>query len=262
LKNVVILRSMSMLKIVLWIFLITIPVMGQENAAQIFGKAADQLLTENLELSLEIKEIMSNGKSKEKEYDVLISKLDGVERTKTVVQQPDKLKGITIVITDYPEDIGLIEIFTPANGKIRKMQATSKNMELVNSGVSISNYTSKDRSQLSFAFKGTEVFEGKSCFKLQVNDILDPENGNTEYLIEKNTYHILKITAFDQDGTEKSITTYSNFRPIEQLKGKIQPMFMVNKDLKKSKHSEIKILKINARPDLKEENFNIETVIN
>jgi hypothetical protein len=72
----------------------------------------------------------------------------------------------------------------------------------------------------------------------------------------------LKITAFDQDGTEKSITTYSNFRPIEQLKGKIQPMFMVNKDLKKSKHSEIKILKINARPDLKEENFNIETVIN
>jgi len=253
---------MSKLKLVVWIFAIAIPVMGQDNAAEIFGKAADQLLTENLELSLEIKEITSNGKSKEKQYDVLISKLDGVERTKTVVQQPAKLKGITIVITDYPEDTGLIEIFTPANGKIRKMQATAKNMELVNSGVSISNYTSKDRSQLSFALKGTEEFEGKSCFKLEVNDVLDLENGKTEYLVEKNTYRILKITAFDQDGTEKSITTYSDFRAINQLKGKIQPMFMVNKDLKKDKHNEIKVLKIKARPDLKEENFSIEPVIN
>ncbi len=39
-------------------------------------------------------------------------------------------------------------------------------------------------------------------------------------------------------------------------------MFMVNKDLKKAKHNEIKVLKINARPDLKEENFILETAIN
>lgn len=238
------------------------PVMGQNNAAEIFGKAADQLLTENLELSLEIKEIASNGKSKDKKYDVLIGKSEGIERTKTVVQYPDKLKGITIVITDYPEETGLIEIFTPANGKIRKMKATSKNMELVNSGVSISNYTSKDRSQLNFEFKGTEEFEGKSCYKLQVIDILDLENEKTEYLIEKNSYRILKITTYSEEGIEKSITTYSNFQAIGQLKGKIQPMFMVNKDLKKAKHNEIIVLKIKARPDLKEENFSIEPIIN
>lgn len=253
-----------MIKLKLFVFFLPfcLPVMGQNDAAEIFGKAADQLLTENLELSLEIKEIASNGKSKDKQYNVLIAKLGGVEKTKTVIQHPDKLKGITIVITSYPDEPGLIEIFTPANGKIRKMKATSKNMDLVNSGVSISNYTSKDRNQLSFDFKGNEEFEGKSCYKLQVNDVLDLENGETEYLIEENTYRILKIIAYDKDGTEKSITTYSDFQAIGQLKGKIQPMFMVNKDLKKAKHNEIKVLKIKARPDLKEENFSIEPVIN
>ena len=253
-----------MIKLKLFVFFLPfcLPVMGQNDAAEIFGKAADQLLTENLELSLEIKEIASNGRSKDKQYNVLIAKLGGVEKTKTVIQNPDKLKGITIVITSYPDEPGLIEIFTPANGKIRKMKATSKNMDLVNSGVSISNYTSKDPSQLSFAFKGNEEFEGKSCYKLQVNDVLDLENGETEYLIEENTYRILKIIAYDKDGTEKSITTYSDFQAIGQLKGKIQPMFMVNKDLKKAKHNEIKILKIKARPDLKEENFSVEPVIN
>ena len=240
----------------------SLPLMGQNNAGDIFEKAANQLLTENLELSLEIKEIASNGKFKEKQYNVLIGKSEGIERTKTVVQHPPKLKGITIVITDYPEETGLIEIFTPANGKIRKMKATSKNMELVNSGVSISNYTSKDRSQLTFDFKGTEEFDGKSCYKLQVIDNLDLENGKTLYFIEKNTYRILKIIAFNKDGTEKSITTYSDFQAIGQLKGKTQPMFMVNKDLNKAKHNEIKILKINPRPDLKEENFTIEPVVN
>jgi len=253
---------MIKLKLFVFFLLFCFPVMGQNDAAEIFGKAADQLLTENLELSLEIKEIASNGRSKDKQYNVLIAKLGGVEKTKTVIQHPDKLKGITIVITSYPDEPGLIEIFTPANGKIRKMKATSKNMDLVNSGVSISNYTSKDPNQLSFAFKGNEEFEGKSCYKLQVNDILDLENGETEYLIEENTYRILKIIAYDKDGTEKSITTYSDFRAIGQLKGKIQPMFMVNKDLKKAKHNEIKILKIKARPDLKEENFSVEPVIN
>ncbi len=253
-----------MIKLKLFVFFLPLclPVIGQNSAEEIFEKAADQLLTQNLELSLEIKEIASNGKSKDKKYDVLIGKLAGVERTKTIVQYPDKLKGITIVITDYPEETGLIEIFTPANGKIRKMKATSKNMDLVNSGVSISNYTSKNRDQLKFAFKGNEEFEGKSCYKLQVKDVLDLENGETEYLIEENTYRILKIIAFNKDGTEKSITTYSDFQAIGQLKGKIQPMFMVNKDLKKAKHNEIKVLKINARPDLKEENFIIESAIN
>ena len=253
-----------MIKLKLFVFCLSfcLPVMGQNSAEEIFEKAADQLLTQNLELSLEIKEIASNGKSKDKQYDVLIAKFGSMEKTKTVVQQPTKLKGITIVITSYPDEPGLIEIFTPANGKIRKMKATSKNMDLVNSGVSISNYTSKDRNQLSFAFKGNEEFEGKSCFKLQVNDVSDLENGKTEYLIEENTYRILKIIAFNKDGTEKSITTYSDFQAIGQLKGKIQPMFMVNKDIKKAKHNEIKILKIKARPDLKEENFSVEPVIN
>ncbi|WP_297798602.1 outer membrane lipoprotein-sorting protein [uncultured Eudoraea sp.] len=250
------------LKFVVLFVAFSLPIMGQNNAEEIFEKAADQLLTENLELSIAIKEIASNGKSKDKQYNVLIGKFGGMEKTKTVVQQPDKLKGITIVITSYPDELGLIEIFTPANGKIRKMKATSKNMELVNSGVSIANYTSKDRDQLSFEFKGNEEFDGKSCYKLQVNDLLDLENGKTEYLIEENTYRILKIIAFNEDGTAKSSTTYSDFQPIGQPKGKIQPMFMVNKDLKKAKHNEIKVLKISARPNLKEENFNIEPVIN
>jgi outer membrane lipoprotein-sorting protein len=253
---------MLKLKFLVLFVAFSLPLMGQNNAGDIFEKAADQLLTQNLELSLEIKEIASNGKFKEKKYNVLIGKSEGIERTKTVVQHPPKLKGITIVITDYPEDTGLIEIFTPANGKIRKMKATSKNMALVNSGVSISNYTSKDRSQLRFELKGTEEFEGKSCHKLQVVDILNLENGKTMYLIEKNTYRILKITAYNKDGTEKSITTYSDFQAIGQLKGKTQPMFMVNKEVKKAKYNEIRILNINPRPDLKEENFTIEPVVN
>ena len=253
---------MLKLKLVVLFAAFYMPLMGQNDARDIFEKAADQLLTQNLELSLDIKEIASNGKFKEKQYNVLIGKSEGVERTKTVVQHPPKLKGITIVITDYPDETGLIEIFTPANGKVRKMKATSKNMELVNSGVSVSNYTSKDPSQLSFEYKGNEEFEGKSCHKLEVVDISDIENGKTIYLIEKNTYRILKITAFNNDGTEKSITTYSNFEPIGQLNGKIQPMFMVNKDLKKSKQNEIRILKIISRPELNEENFASEPVIN
>lgn len=257
-----ILPSMLKLKLFVLVFAFCLPVIGQDNAAEIFGKAADQLLTENLELSIEIKEVASNGKSKGKQYNVLIGKFGGVEKTKTVVQQPTKLKGITIVITSYPDEEGLIEIFTPANGKIRKMKANSKNMDLVNSGVSIANYTSKDRDQLSFAFKGNEEIDGKACYKLEVNDVLDLENGKTEYLIEEKTYHILKIIAFNKDGTAKSSTTYSDFQPIGQPKGKIQPMFMVNKDLKKARHSEIKVLKISARPDLKEENFIIEPVLN
>ena len=43
-----------------------------------------------------------------------------MEKTKTVVQQPTKLKGITIVITNYSDEPGLIEIFTPAASPANK----------------------------------------------------------------------------------------------------------------------------------------------
>ncbi|WP_276390975.1 outer membrane lipoprotein-sorting protein [Eudoraea chungangensis] len=248
--------------VVFFTFLCLLTASSQQEAKKEFTEALSQLMTQNMEMTIEIKEWSSNEKFKLKKYAVLMGQFKDVDRIKTVIQQPEKAKGITIVIEKTQGGTGIIEIYTPANGKTRKLKATPKNMALVNSGSSISNFGNIELDNMRFDPLERERYEEKDCFKITIWDKKDDSKGKTVYLVDQRTHYIYLVTEFNVDNSEKSTTMLSNYKKVASAPNKIQPMQIIHLDSKSSKKSEIAVLQINPRPNLEEVDFEVNKLVN
>ena len=254
-------RSIRSILLILFTAL-TLPGLAQDNPKAIFTKALDKMMTDQMELSMDIETTDDKGRIKEKAYDILMTKFGEVEKTRMVMQKPERAKGITVVITSTPGETGVIEVLTPANGKIRKMKATPDNMDQVGSNLILSSLTSLVREGLSYGLEGMQEVDGKNCYSLQVSDHSDSNGMNGRFLVEEGSYHLVRIELFDDKGASTSITKLSDFQSIAGTKGKVQAMKIDTENLADKSQTRMQVTHIAHRPDLEEEDFVIQETTN
>lgn len=244
--------------LIILIVALTMPVRAQDDPKELFERAVDQMMTDHMELSMDIEITDEKGRVKEKAYDILMAKFGEVELTMMVMQKPERAKGVTVVITNTPGETGVIEVYTPANGKVRKMQATPENMARVGSNMMLSGYTSQNLDVLEYKLAGEQELDGKKCHVLQVSDQSDPQAIKAVFLVEESTYRIVQIRFFDDLGNNTNVTSLSDFQSIPGVEGKIQAMQIDAKDIEENTQTRMQVLKISHRPDLQESDFVIQ----
>jgi outer membrane lipoprotein-sorting protein len=230
---------------------------GQSSARDIFTDATDQLLTGNMELSLNVSITDKKGRVKEKGYEVLIARFGDVEKTKMSFQKPVQAKGTTVIFTQKPDEIGLIEVYTPSNGKIRKLQATEDNMKMVGSEAQITNVTRQNPDDLEFIMLPIQDIEGTRCYTIEVKDKEASGEARGELVIEIETSRIRQITVYNNEGVKTSFVKLSDFQPVDGFAEKMQPRMIVTEDFANQKVTEMSILKVTSRPDLSEADFQL-----
>lgn len=249
---------MNGIKLLILLSLFSLPSLGQDDGKMILEKAIDKLLTMNVEMSMEVTETDTKGRVKEKSFDVLMAKFGDIEKTRMIMQKPDRAKGITIVFTNLPDEAGIIEVYTPANGKSRKMKATPQNMARVGSNFSLSNYATADYDEISCELLGKQQIDSMSCYQLELIEQTDSIAFKAEFMVQESTFHIVQIISYDENGQQAHISKFSDYQPINGTKNKIQPMLIMAEDIMGNKHTRMQVLNISPRNDLKEEDFSIQ----
>lgn len=250
-------NTFKSLQVTSFILFISMTLWSQESAKEIFTRASDQLLSENMELQMEMQVKDKRGRVKEKGYEILVARFGEVEKTKMSWEKPVQARGTTVVFTERPGETGLIEVYTPSNGKIRKLRATEGNMELVGAEAQMTSITTRDPDELSFKLLAPGQVEGKECFSIQVSNKESQDQARGELMIEKATYRILEIAVFDQTGNRTSTVKLSDFQLVDGQRDKVQPMRIVTEDLKNQKFTDMRVLKIASRTDLSEKDFQL-----
>jgi hypothetical protein len=235
---------------------------GQEEARDIFIRATDQLLTENLELVMDMEATDKKGRVKEKGYEIIMTRFGDVLKTKMSWLKPEQAKGTTVIFTEKPGETGLIEVYTPSNGKVRKLKATQANMDMVGSEMQVTNLTARDPDDLVFLPLPPQDVDGKSCHTVVVKDKGFKDQARGELLIEMDSYRIVRIKVFDMYGKQVSTVELSDFQSVPGTRNKIQPMRIVTEDLRNQKITEMRVLKIAARSDMTEKDFELPREIN
>jgi hypothetical protein len=231
---------------------------GQDDDARdIFVRATDQLLTENLELVMDMKVTDNKGRVKEKGYEIIMTRFGDVLKTKMSWLKPEQAKGTTVVFTEKQGETGLVEVFTPSNGKIRKLKATQANMDRVGSEMQVTNLTARDPDDLAFMFLPPREVDGNNCYTVVVKDNDFKDQARGELLIEMDSYRIVRIAVFDMYGKQVSSVKLSDFQAVPGTRDKIQPMRIVSEDLRNQKISDMQVLKIASRTDLTESDFEL-----
>lgn len=244
------------------IFLLSsqIAVKGQDQARDVFTQATNQLLSENMELSMEMSITDKKGRIKVKAYDILVASFGDVQMTKMSFQKPVQAKGTTVIVTQKRDETGLIEVFTPSNGKIRKLQATPDNMNMVGSEAQITNVARQDPDELDFIMLPVQEIEGIRCYTIEVKGKESVNKARGELAIEIDKNRIRQITVYNDEGIKKSFVQLSDFKAVDGYDGKMQPMKIVTEDFETQKVTDMKILKVVSRPDLSEEDFKLPEI--
>jgi len=237
--------------------LISVSLWGQDDAREIFTRATSQMLTENMEIAMEMDITDKKGRVKVKGYEILMASFGDVDKTKMSFQKPVQAKGTTVIITKSPGETGLIEVYTPANGKTRKLKATADNMDMVGSEAQITNMTARDPDELDFMFLPPQEVDGKNCYTVVVKDKGFKDQARGELAIEMDSYRIVQISVFDMYGKQTSLVKLSDFQAVEGAGKKIQPRRIISEDLKNQKTTDMRVLKVASRKDLSEEDFKL-----
>jgi outer membrane lipoprotein-sorting protein len=249
--------SIKRFSIAAFLIIINLTVSAQEDAKKIYTRATDQILVENMQIQMELEITDKKGRVKEKEFEVLVAKFGDTSKTKMSWEKPEEAKGTTVILTEIPNETGLIEVFTPSNGKVRKLKATSDNLALVGSELSMTNLPDQSPDELSFKLLDSEEVDGKSCYHLEIMAENATDAAKGEILVEKQTYRILQVTVYDSNGVKTSQVKLSNYQPIDGVTKKVQAMLIVTEDFTSHKQTEMRVLKITSRTDFKEEDFQL-----
>jgi len=242
---------------VLFTLIIPISLWGQDDAREIFTRATDQMLTENMEIALEMDITDKKGRTKVKGYEILMGRVGDAEKTKMSFQKPEQAKGTTVIITKHPGETGLIEVYTPANGKTRKLKATPDNMDMVGSEAQITSMTARDPDELVFLFLPPREIDGKNCYTVVVKDKEFKDQARGELAIEMDSYRIVQISVFDMYGKQTSLVKLSDFQAVPGAAQKIQPRHIITEDLKNQKITDMRVLKVASRTNLSEADFKL-----
>lgn len=243
--------------IIAFLALCQLSLYGQDDPREIFTRATDQLLTQDMEMVMEMEVTDKKGRIKEKGYEILMTRFGDVLKTRMSWLKPEQAKGTTVIFTERPGETGLIEVYTPSNGKIRKLKATQANMDMVGSEMQLTNITTRDPDDLAFMFLPPQDVDGKSCYTVVVKDNEFKDQARGELQIEKDTYRIVRIAVFDMYGKQTSMVKLSDFQPVAGQSKKIQPMRIVAEDLTSQKTTDIRVLKIAGRANLSEQDFKL-----
>ena len=237
--------------------LFSVSLFGQDDARDVFTRATDQMLTENMELVMEMEAKDKKGRIKEKGYEILMASFGDVDKTKMTWQKPVQAKGTTVIFTERPGEVGLIEVYTPSNGKTRKIKASPENKDMVGSETMITSLTAQDPDELAFMFLPPQDVDGKSCHTVVVKDKGFKDQARGELLIEMDSYRVVQIAVFDMYGKQTSLVKLSDFQLVEGTRNKIQPRRIISEDLKNQKVTDMRVLKVVPRTDLSEADFKL-----
>lgn len=250
--------SLKLNLLIIVLFLTSTGIMvGQDNAKEIFIEATKILLTENVEMTMDVNVADDKGRLKSKSFTVLLAKFGNEEKTKVTWEKPERAKGTTVIITDTPNQTGIIEVYTPSNGKTRKLKATEENMNMMGSELSMTSFAKYNPDELNYKQLADTLVNGNKCYRIEVSGKDSKAKSNAVLFINQRTYHIQQTTVYDDKGKALSYTELSAYKQVNGAVNKMYPTRIVTKDYKNNKDISIDIVKITTRKGLKISDFTL-----
>lgn len=238
------------------------PVFGQLSAKDIFDRTKEQMLSTNFEMQMDIKTVDKKSRVKKKTVHVLMAKMDQQQKTKVTWLKPERANGTTVVISDLNKDEGTIEVYTPSNGKSRKMKATPANMKMVGSEFSMTGFQAQESERLKHEYIGMELLTDRNCNVIEVRSETAKGESRGVLWIEEGTFKLLQVKVYGSKGKLKQLVELSDHKTIPETADKIQAMHIVNTDYENKKSIELDIISIAHKTDFSHEDFKLPETVN
>ncbi len=188
-----------------------------QNAQSIIQKSMDAISFEGFEMTSTLYIYDQKGNSRQRTIQTSSKQFGDVTKMVSRFLAPPEVNGTSILIHDYENKTSDMWIYLPSTRKVRRIASNDKKGSFMGTEFSNGNMSKPELQDYIFKLSGTEIYEGKECFKLEISgkspEIAKMDGFSMQYSwIDKSNFLNLKTVYYDQKGKLLKTQKFSQYK--------------------------------------------------
>jgi len=200
----------------------------------------------------------SKGKISDKRW--VYDRLGSHGRSKSMLTfvQPAEVKGVALLVVNYPDRASDQWMWTPAIQRERRIALQDRSTRFFGTDFSFEDLEERDTGQYDYAMLGDDAVDGAACWKIESR----PRKGRSSQYsssivwVRKDNYAFQRIENFIRDTVARRL----RYTKIENVQGIWTARVLEMADLKRNSRTILTFDKLEYNVPMKEENFTLQAL--
>ena len=238
--------------------LCAVPAARAQDARQIMAESQRRAEAKSQHYEGLLQVINSQGKISDKRW--TFERLGSAGRSKSVLRftAPADVKGVALLILNYPERASDQWMWTPALQRERRIAFQDRSTRFFGTDFSYEDLEERDVDQYDYSSEGEEIIDGAACWKILSKPRKTKSSQYTSSLVwvRKDNYAYQRVENYIKNQVVRRLK-YSRF---EQVQGIWTARLLDMHDLRKDSRTLLTIDKLQYNLPLKEEMFTLQAI--
>jgi hypothetical protein len=200
----------------------------------------------------------SKGKISDKRW--VYDRLGSHGRSKSLLTfvQPAEVKGVALLVVNYPDRASDQWMWTPAIQRERRIALQDRSTRFFGTDFSFEDLEERDTGQYDYATLGEETIDGAACWKIESRPRKGKSSQYTSSIVwvRKDNYAFQRIENFIKDAAVRRL----KYSRIENVQGIWTARVLEMADLKRNSRTILTFDKLEYNVPMKEENFTLQAL--
>ena len=200
----------------------------------------------------------AKGKISDKRW--VYDRLGSHGRSKSVLTfvQPAEVKGVALLVVNYPDRASDQWMWTPAIQRERRIALQDRSTRFFGTDFSFEDLEERDTGQYDYAMLGEEAIEGASCWKIESRPRKGKSSQYTSSIVwvRKDNYAFQRIENYVKEAVARRL----RYSKIENVQGIWTARVLEMADLKRNSRTILTFDKLEYNVPMKEENFTLQAL--
>jgi hypothetical protein len=202
--------------------------------------------------------IDARGKISDKRW--VFDRLGSHGRSKSVLTfvQPAEVKGVALLIVNYPDRASDQWMWTPAIQRERRIALQDRSTRFFGTDFSFEDLEERDTGQYDYRMLGDESIEGSPCWKIESRPRKGKSSQYTSSIVwvRQDNYAFQRIENYVKDAVARRL----RYSKIENVQGIWTARVLEMADLKRNSRTILTFDKLQYNVPMKEENFTLQAL--
>ena len=191
------------------------PAVTAQDARQIVAEVQKRSRVESQQYTGRLQVFDSANRASEKGWTYARVGSHGASKVIIRFTTPAEVKGVALLVVNYPERASDQWMWTPAINRERRVATQDRRSRFFGTDFSFEDLEERDLDQYDYQLQGEETLEGEACWKIAATPRAGKRSQYTRstYWVRKNTYTYVRIENFDGDKLIRRL----KYRQIEKI---------------------------------------------
>ena len=181
-------------------------------------------------------------------------------RSKSVLTftQPAEVKGVALLVINYPDRASDQWVWTPAIQRERRIAMQDRSTRFFGTDFSFEDLEERDTEQYDYAMVGDDTIEGVACWKIESKPRRTKSSQYTSSVIwvRKDNYAFQRVENFVQGAIARRL----KYSRIENVQGIWTGRVLEMADLRRNSRTVLTFEKLEYNVPMKDENFTLQAL--